>query len=104
MSAPLPVDTIVDEAEARSLESARQFRRWLEEMAPLGLARVTDAEFLVFCDQQQAAFSPEPWITPEGEAVTASPWLLMLSVAEGGDAWLKRYLRLRGGDGDLPHA
>lgn len=95
MSAPLPAAAIVDGAEENLLAKQAALREWLEATDPLGLERVSDEEFLVFFQQQMAAFPPETWDTPEGRVVTASPWVLMLSLVEGGDAWLKRVQRLQ---------
>lgn len=103
MSVPTKAD--VDRMVAVLEEKAREARAHLDTLAPPGLERVTDEEFVVWMESQIAASPPETWADPEGRLVTGPPWLLMLGLCDNGEPLLRRYTRLRGGaHGPLPAA
>ena len=57
----------------------------------IGMASPNKEELARFFFKMQEQFPPEDWITPAGQRVHASPWILLLGEAEGGDEWLKKW-------------
>lgn len=73
------------EALAEAVETAT-------EGAGIGMAQPSREELAAFFFKQQKLYPPEPWITPDGRTVVASPWVLALGVVDGGDEWIRRFL------------
>lgn len=90
------VTEIVDEVAER-LEVAREAaREALEGPPPPGLKPVSDEAFMQFVISMREQYPPEPIVTPWGEQIFESPWIVMCSLknVDGGRAMLDRINRI----------
>ncbi len=66
------------------------FQSGLELMFPQPKVALDRAAVASLLRDALAAYPPEPWFTPQGLQVMASPWLVALGYAKGGDTVLRR--------------
>ena len=60
------------------------------EPSPPGLVRPDDETFMQWVMAMQEKWPPQPILTPYGQTVVESPWILMLPYVAGGDSVLAR--------------
>ena len=80
------------------IEAHKAFREGFREQvtgsAP-DTKRPNDLQFMVWWAQMtMQRYPPQPWVSPEGAVVIASPWELALPYVEGGKAELERWQRI----------
>ena len=73
---------------------------------PFGSKRMTDQQHAEWFTEMLKRYPPEPWITPEGQTVMESPWLMALRFVEDGEKEARRYVKtftkMLGGDNGRP--
>lgn len=73
-------------------------KQWLSDFdqmvegIPFGAKRLSDAQHSAWFAEMMQRYPPEPWISPEGQTVMMSPWLLALRYVEGGEKEARRYV------------
>lgn len=60
---------------------------------PYGAQHMTNEQHAAWFFEMMKRYPPEPWITPEGQTVTLSPWLLALQHVEDGVKEMRRFNR-----------
>jgi len=70
--------------------------RFAGEIGP-GNRHLSDVELLAWVQMLQEQSPPVPWITPEGNAVVASPQILAMNHTPQGKEALARYAKLTEG-------
>lgn len=96
MKAKHPIDDVFDRVEDL-------YDHWIEQQeeqekgAPWQARSATDAEHVMWFEEQMRMYPPEPWVSPEGQMVMQSPWLLALPYTEGGKDEVRRYIRTKMG-------
>lgn len=86
------------EAEKRVEANRRAIREALDNNPPPpGLKPVDDATFMAFIEGIVQQYPPEPMVTPDGQVIVESPWIVMCSLGnvDGGKQIIDRILRVR---------
>lgn len=90
------IERVIDQAMELAEAFRADFRSQYEGTA-YGTTEVPDDVFLAAFEQQVAESPPVPITLPDGQQVVASPFVLALAFADGGDEIVRRFTRLRGG-------
>jgi hypothetical protein len=73
-----------------ALSDLATFQEGLARILPQPKVALDRAAVASLLRDALAQYPPEPWVTPQGLQVMASPWLVALGYAKGGDAVLRR--------------
>jgi hypothetical protein len=87
------IDTVEEILDGVGEMRAQWLKDWEEGLKglPYGAQNMNDEQHVAWFAEMQKRYPPEPWITPDGQVVEVSPWLLALRYVEDGPKELRRY-------------
>lgn len=78
---------------------AEQEKQWHKDWdahvsgLPFGSGTMTNEQHAQWFLDMMSRYPEETWITPEGQTVTQSPWLLALAFVEDGEKEARRFVK-----------